>query len=677
MATFNSNSFKIATAIAFVLLSFVLANEARAVSTFIIPQGGTGTTTAPASQLLYGSGGSGSSQSYQSVATTSVSCTGSATCTGFTVIGTSPIVINSSGGAGGSFPFSADNNYNQVVYSTSTPTLWFKSGLFASSTSYFVNASTTLLSATNLYSSSLTSGNCVQASTNGLLTTSASPCGTGSGGSSDPFTHLTYGGQTFSASSTGLMLTGSPLSLLATQASTTLFSAGAAWFGATATSSFATDGKLTLISPLLVTSGGTGLASLTQGDLIYGSAANTFSALAKDANSTRYLSNTGGSNNPAWAQVALGTGVSGTLPIANGGTATATQVTNGVNYFDNTEITSNVYKLSFDGTNLGIASTTPGSLLSIGTLGWNFTTATSSSFATGGLNIHAGCYAINGVCIGAGAGSGSVTSVALTVPTFLSISGSPITTSGTLAVTLSGTALPLANGGTATTTWTNNGGVVFYNSTLGTLSQSINQGNFFWDETNKRLAVGTTSPQTLLDLSASSAGTNLLNASGAMGQIVNTNTTNNNFADLGFATVDTAGRTTTVAKLTAIFTSHASAAISSALAFFTTNAGSAAEWMRLTNTGSLGIGTTTPWGTLSLHGTTANHTDGSPIFVIASSTASATTTLVTVVGALTTTTLQVGSSAPGCIPIKDTAGGGTTYVYAKGGVLFASTVACN
>lgn len=50
------------------------------------------------------------------------------------------------------------------------------------------------------------------------------------------------------------------------------------------------------------------------------------------------------------------------------------------------------------------------------------------------------------------AGTGTVTSVAMTVPTFLSVSGSPITTAGTLAVTLSGTALPIANGGTAGTT---------------------------------------------------------------------------------------------------------------------------------------------------------------------------------------------------------------------------------
>lgn len=68
---------------------------------------------------------------------------------------------------------------------------------------------------------------------------------------------------------------------------------------------------------LPVTDGGTGLNSLSQGDLIYGSAANTFSALAKDTNSTRYLANTGSSNNPAWNQVNLANGVTGNLPVSN------------------------------------------------------------------------------------------------------------------------------------------------------------------------------------------------------------------------------------------------------------------------------------------------------------------------------------------------------------------------
>jgi hypothetical protein len=47
-----------------------------------------------------------------------------------------------------------------------------------------------------------------------------------------------------------------------------------------------------------------------------------------------------------------------------------------------------------------------------------------------------------------GAGTGSVTSVGMSVPTFLSVSGSPVTSSGTLAVSLSGVPLPVLNGGT-------------------------------------------------------------------------------------------------------------------------------------------------------------------------------------------------------------------------------------
>jgi len=75
-----------------------------------------------------------------------------------------------------------------------------------------------------------------------------------------------------------------------------------------------------LANPVIVTKGGTGLAALAQGDLVYGSAANTMAALAKDTNATRYLSNTGASNAPAWDQVELTNGVSGILPAANGGT---------------------------------------------------------------------------------------------------------------------------------------------------------------------------------------------------------------------------------------------------------------------------------------------------------------------------------------------------------------------
>lgn len=75
---------------------------------------------------------------------------------------------------------------------------------------------------------------------------------------------------------------------------------------------------------------------------------------------------------------------------------------------------------------------------------------------------------INGV--GVGTGSGSVTSVAATVPSFLSIAGSPITTSGTLAISYSGTALPTANGGTGQTTYTD--GQLLIGNTAGSLTKA-------------------------------------------------------------------------------------------------------------------------------------------------------------------------------------------------------------
>ena len=51
-----------------------------------------------------------------------------------------------------------------------------------------------------------------------------------------------------------------------------------------------------------------------------------------------------------------------------------------------------------------------------------------------------------------GVNAGTVTSVGLSAPSFLSVSGSPVTTSGTLSLSYSGTALPVANGGTGATT---------------------------------------------------------------------------------------------------------------------------------------------------------------------------------------------------------------------------------
>lgn len=90
---------------------------------------------------------------------------------------------------------------------------------------------------------------------------------------------------------------------------------------ANATIEFTGD-QITINGPLDITGGCTGcttssIPSVVQGDLIYGSAVDTFAKLAKDTNATRYLSNTGTTNNPAWAQINLANGITGDLPFAN------------------------------------------------------------------------------------------------------------------------------------------------------------------------------------------------------------------------------------------------------------------------------------------------------------------------------------------------------------------------
>lgn len=103
--------------------------------------------------------------------------------------------------------------------------------------------------------------------------------------------------------------------------------------GATSSTFFRGDGvwSQTAFSSTLgtaaATQGGTGIATYTLGDILYSSAADTLAKLAKSTSATRYLSNTGTSNIPAWAQINLPDGVTGNLPVANLGSGTGAGAT--------------------------------------------------------------------------------------------------------------------------------------------------------------------------------------------------------------------------------------------------------------------------------------------------------------------------------------------------------------
>lgn len=81
-------------------------------------------------------------------------------------------------------------------------------------------------------------------------------------------------------------------------------------------------------------------STVTQGSILYGSASNTVDDLAKSTTATRYIANTGTSNNPKWDQVNLANGVTGTLPAGNGGTGNTTYTTDGIIYYDGSKMAS-------------------------------------------------------------------------------------------------------------------------------------------------------------------------------------------------------------------------------------------------------------------------------------------------------------------------------------------------
>ncbi|MBI5003520.1 DUF5011 domain-containing protein [Candidatus Kaiserbacteria bacterium] len=240
--------------------------------------------------------------------------------------------------------------------------------------------------------------------------------------------------------------------------------------------------------------------------------------------------------------------------------------------------------------------------------------------------------------------------------------------------------LAIANGGTNNSSAYTAGSVIFSNGT----SLTQDNSNFFWDDTNNRFGIGTTSPNSAIEISGSDAGTTLNTfTSGTTLSISNRNTTANNFSTLAFRTQDlTNGGATSSAQIVGINTAHTAGASSGALAFLTLNAGSLGEAMRILPTNLVGIGITAPTSMLHVSGTqptsasSGNGTAATSILNIAGITGGVTTdtgTRTGGAGSALTLTLGTGGTATAA-DVLSTGGTGGTFTM-TGGVGGAASVA--
>ena len=219
--------------------------------------------------------------------------------------------------------------------------------------------------------------------------------------------------------------------------------------------------------------GGTGITTYTIGDILYASGTSTLSKLSDIATGNALIS--GGVNTaPSWGKIGLATHISGTLAVANGGTGLTTAPTNGqIDIgstgvgFVRTTITpgtgisvtnaagsitlANTGVTSFSAGTTGLTpnTSTTGAITLAGTLAVaNGGTGLTAAPANGQLLIgNSTNYTLSTLTAGTGISvtnaAGSITlantgvvSVGLALPSIFTVSGSPVTTSGTLTGTL-------------------------------------------------------------------------------------------------------------------------------------------------------------------------------------------------------------------------------------------------
>ena len=251
---------------------------------------------------------------------------------------------------------------------------------------------------------------------------------TGSGGGITPVTNggtgtgnIPTNGQLLIGNGTDYSLSvltaGSNITITNTAGHITIASAGALSSFSAGTTGFTpstpTTGAITLAGTLIAANGGTGFASYAVGDLLYANTTTTLAKLADVATGNALISG-GVSTAPSWGKIGLTTHVSGTLPIANGGTnATATPAAGAVAYgtgtaYNFTAVGTSGQVLTSAGAGVPTwATPTTGTVTSVSVVSANGFAGTSSSGATPALTLST---TITGILKGNGTAISAATS---------------------------------------------------------------------------------------------------------------------------------------------------------------------------------------------------------------------------------------------------------------------------
>lgn len=202
--------------------------------------------------------------------------------------------------------------------------------------------------------------------TNWVLTRATDFDATGSGPN-----YIETGASTFVTSgtvnaSTGWVLTTTGTITVGTTSLT--FAQTSSSSSVTVTSPLLKTGSVISLQTVPTTLGGTGLATLTAYNVLLGNGTGNVAFAAPGTTGYPLLS-AGASSNPAFGQLSLTAGVTGTLPVANGGTGTATAFTVGSVVFAGASgvYTQNNANFFWDNTNkfLGIGTLAPTAHLTI------------------------------------------------------------------------------------------------------------------------------------------------------------------------------------------------------------------------------------------------------------------------------------------------------------------------